>query len=102
MEARYLIILSNNRYLPIHRRKIMELIRVITGVRGRLNIRISRRHIEIDIETRDIEKTIEELMKAGYHVLEYSPIPLPQPRRDPSYLCKLLEEERYWEAHEIL
>jgi len=102
MESRYLIIVSNDEYMPIHRKRIMEQIRAITGVDDRLNIRISRRHIEIDIETENIEKTIEKLIRSGYHVLEYSPIPPPQPRRDPSYLCRLLEQERYWEAHEIL
>ncbi|WP_243674725.1 DUF309 domain-containing protein [Vulcanisaeta distributa] len=99
---RTLIIVNNPGLTPAHRQELMSRLRSI-GLKV-INIRVASNHIEIDLYNNDI--TTEKIQALGFIIKETININEENEELNEEYAIRkyveLFNEERFWEAHEVL
>ncbi len=94
-----LVYAVNRGFKPADARHLKSKIKMLLG-RSPLNVRVASSHVEVSaagVEASDLVRVVESVVGEVFEVVEASQ----KPPSLQAYL-KLMEEERYWEAHEIL
>ncbi|GBC70269.1 hypothetical protein HRbin02_00033 [Candidatus Calditenuaceae archaeon HR02] len=89
----------------LHRELLERAKSILANIPGRLvDVRIGRRRVEVDVLTSDVNSVVSAL--AEWAPIEYFR-EIVEPRAAPDdrlvqYAAELFNDERYWEAHEVL
>jgi hypothetical protein len=110
-EARYVIRLANDRsYMPSDQSRLLQSVRECVRPLGgqSMNLRVSRQALEFDLfipEKQDLQPILFALQRVA-PVLNWKRLDLPpgpiEPEKVIAEARSLFNEERFWEAHEIL
>lgn len=99
--ARYLIHAAPRGAMAVHRLELMKRLREL-GIHV-INARIGNHHVEIDVLSRNVELDADIINKAIGSVTRIIPLNEETNVEDPfKTFIELFNEERFWEAHEVL